>query len=584
MNRNEGLTAFTAAFVDELARAGVREVVISPGSRSTPLAMLFNAHPDTRIWIDVDERSAAFFALGLAKGAGKPVALVCSSGTATANYFPAVIEARYSRIPLIVLTADRPHELREVGAPQAIDQVKLYGDHVKWHQDMPIPEDGEALAAFARTSARRAFLMAGAAPEGPVHVNFPFREPLVPDLDRTPLWEAGRTAGGMYNSHIARGVASLANEDYKALADVWRTVEKPLIIAGPLRHPRLKEALLHLARVLDAPVLADPLSGLRSGTRGDERVIDSYDAFLRAPAFSERVRPDGILRFGAMPVSKPLLKYLEACRPKVHIIVDEADPWRDPTHTASGVIHADPAAFCRDWAEALGASMKHAEWVALWESVNGITADTVTRFVREQEWFEGRVVTELVEAIDRGALFAGNSMPIRDVDTFFLKTDKAIEVFANRGANGIDGVVSTALGTGVSAGPLHLLIGDLSFFHDMNGLMVAKRHGLDATLIVINNNGGGIFSFLPQAESAEADFETLFGTPLDLDIRAVAAVYQAFYKKATDAAELRAALAEARSVKGLKIIEAVTDRRQNTAIHKSLWQTVAAAVAAALDA
>ncbi|MGV3487264.1 MAG: 2-succinyl-5-enolpyruvyl-6-hydroxy-3-cyclohexene-1-carboxylic-acid synthase [Tuberibacillus sp.] len=579
MNDQADLTGYTASFADGLYQAGINKIVISPGSRSTPLAMMFHAHPEIETWINVDERSAAFFALGMAKGLQEPVALLCSSGTASANYYPAIIEARYSRVPLVVLTADRPHELREVGAPQTIDQIKMYGDHVKYHQDMPIPENDETIFPFLRASARRAVARAKQAPQGPVHLNFPFREPLVPDVNRRELWQATDRS----KNQVVLGQPCVNEARMNDLVMEWDNIEKPLIVVGPQQDQNLISAVIELAETLQAPIIADPLSGLRAGRFDKSSIIDGYDAFLRSSLFADTYQTDFVLRFGAMPVSKPFLKYLGKAKPKHYLVIDESGVWREPTHLASQMIQSDPVFFCNSLTKVLANKKQiihtSTNWLSHWQKVNAVTTQVLSRFVEESVWFEGHVVDILLKHIEEEtAIFAGNSMPIRDIDTFLLNRENPVSVYANRGANGIDGVVSTALGVSTVKKPLVLLIGDLSFFHDMNGLMAAKLYNLDILVIVVNNNGGGIFSFLSQAKENEQTFEALFGTPLDLDIEAVARLYKATYRQASDKLSFEKALLELQGFKGLKIIEAVTSRNENTAIHQSLWAEIIRAV------
>ena len=576
------LGGYTASFVDGLYQAGVHKVVISPGSRSTPLAITFHAHPQIETWINVDERSAAFFALGMAKALHEPVVLLCSSGTAAANYFPAIIEARYSRVPLIVLTADRPHELREVGAPQTIDQIKLYGNHVKHYQDMPIPDGSPGLNHFVKASAIRACGAAIDAPSGPVHLNFPFREPLVPEMKP----ELFHTESPAFTQSLTLGSPAVDEVVYTEWALLWKNVERPLICVGPQTNSNLRPYILELANLLNAPVIADPLSGLRIG--GDEAslIISGYDAFLRSDRFTTSVQPDAVIRFGAMPVSKPFLKYLEKCNPKHYWVVDEAAVFREPTHLATQFVKSDAALFCKSLTTALErvGYRPTPDWLSLWQRIDKVTASEIHHFVEDSPWFEGQVVDHVLKQLDdHAALFVGNSMPIRDVDTFLLERKTPLALYANRGANGIDGVVSTALGVSAVRKPVTLLIGDLSFFHDMNGLMVAKRYGLDITIVVINNNGGGIFSFLSQAKEKEETFETLFGTPLDIDIEAVARLYGANFSKAVDLPSFTKAVEEGKAVQGLKIIEAVTERKENAALHRDLWSRVVQAVDQALE-
>jgi len=576
MNERSALTSYTAAFVDELVEQGVRHAVISPGSRSTPLALLLYAHPLLKTWIDVDERSAAFFALGMAKKSNQPIAIVCSSGTATANFYPAIIEARYGRVPLVVLTADRPHELRGNGSPQTIDQIKMYGDHVKWFQDMSLPEDDEAMWTFARYSAKRAVDTANKVPKGPTHLNFPFREPLVPDFQKTELWAYGKKHSTFKGESM---FLALEEGTYERLAIEWQDLCRPLIVVGPNRQAALREAIVALAERLGAPVLADPLSGVRFGKETEQLgIIDGYDALLRDSDFIETYQADGIIRFGAHPVSKSLTKYLKGVNPASFLIVDEGLDWLDATHSATQILHVDPVTFCREFSRLCirKSSATVTSWQGFWQEANRKAKDTLKQYMSTAPWFEGHIASSLYKRLPAEAtLFASNSMPIRDVDTFFFTREDALDVIANRGANGIDGVVSSALGCSVLENKtVYLLIGDLAFFHDMNGLMMAKSYELDVVIVVINNNGGGIFSFLPQASEAGEVFEDLFGTPLDYDIEVVAKLYEAHYFKATHQQAFDDALIEAQGLKGLRIIEAVTNRQENVLLHNKLWQDI----------
>ena len=537
MKHEQVTFAFVGAFVDELARAGVRNVCIAPGSRSTPLAMMIARHPDIKVWLNLDERSNSFFALGMAKASREPVAILCSSGTATANFFPAVAEARLGRVPLIVLTADRPPELRDVGAPQTIDQIRLYGAHPKWSVEVALPEATPDLLRYARTLAGRAAATARAEPAGPVHLNFPFREPLVPmPLDEPvdlvahadPAWN-GRDDGAPYvQVDSAPGVLDSADLDDLA-ADLSR-FERGLIICGPQFDPDLAEPVARLGNALGFPVLADPLSHVRCGTHPRDAVIDSYDAFLRDSQASDRLRPDLVLRFGAMPTSKPVLLFLQRYPETRHVVVGEG--WEDPMLMAARMVNADPRRTCQALVRRLEKEpLRDGAWLESWCEVDRLSRRAIAQFVDDvDEPFEGRVFAELADMLPDGAtLWASSSMPVRDLDTFLPGNERKLRFLSNRGANGIDGVISSALGaSSVSSGPLVLTIGDIAFYHDMNGLLAAKLHGLNATIILINNDGGGIFSFLPQAAYPE-HFEDLFGTPHGLDFRPAAELYGASY-------------------------------------------------------
>lgn len=586
----EGPTLYLSAFIDELVRSGVEHIVISPGSRSTPLAVLAAEHPQLRVWMIVDERSAGFFALGLAKARRAPVALLCTSGTAAANYMPAIAEAKLARVPLIVLTADRPHELRDVGAPQTIDQIAMYGRHVKWFMEMPIPEAAPLMLRHARMTAARAAAEAMQQPLGPVHLNFPLREPLLPDLDHPELFAAGRDGNRAY-VEVTSGVKQLPPETVQALAGQLTAHGRGLIVCGPMDIPAFAEAVTELAAVLGYPVLADPLSQLRSGSHRQDVIIDAYDAFLRDERTAERLEPEVILRFGAMPVSKPLLQYMNRHADSRLIVVDDGG-WRDPTLLASDMISADPVQLCRSLADKLAdetggrtgirsgrsPSGQDAAWLAEWQRLNEISRRVMQEGALDPEiedLFEGRVFTELRELLPRGTvLLAGNSMPIRDLDAFYAADERGIRMAGNRGANGIDGLVSTAMGISAASERVVLVLGDLSFYHDMNGLLAAKLYQLPITIIVVNNDGGGIFSFLPQADLPR-HYELLFGTPIGLDFRHAAVMYGGRYTKADTWELFREAVSQAVSADGLDVIEVPTDRRANAEHHRRIWRLVA---------
>jgi 2-succinyl-5-enolpyruvyl-6-hydroxy-3-cyclohexene-1-carboxylate synthase len=558
------LTSYLAAFIDELVGNGVDEVVISPGSRSTPLALLFTHHPGVKTYINVDERSAAFFGLGIAKAKQKPVAILCTSGTAAANYYPAVIEARYAKVPLIVLTADRPHELREVGAPQAINQLDLYGRHVKWSVDMALPESSPGILQYAKASAARGAGLSLSAPAGPVHFNFPIREPLIPSLDE------GLFSNTRREKKVFGGVRSLSLEMRDNLISVLREKQKGLIICGPGLDTAAINSITDFAEHHGFPIIADPLSQLRSGVHSKVNVIETYDAFLKIEEVKKVFRPELIIRFGAMPVSKPLTLFLKGLSDVPYWVVSSGEEWQDPIAKATDFIYCDERLFCMDLKT--GSENKEDGWLQQWTSINDIARSILQ--TGDQPWNEGKAVKQLIEQLPDGAsIFASNSMPIRDIDTFFFNREGGISVHANRGANGIDGVVSTALGMSTGNTPMYLLIGDLAFFHDLNGLLVAKKYGLDINIVVMNNNGGGIFSFLPQASDGTY-FEELFGTPMDLDFSSTAAFYGAHYSLVKEESEFSEALKNAELHKGIKIIEVLTNREENVAIHRKLWNFV----------
>lgn len=579
--------AYVGAFVDELARAGILHAVICPGSRSTPLAFAFAAHPEIRHWMHVDERSAAFFALGIAKRLAQPVALVCTSGTAAANFLPAVVEAHQSHVPMLVLTADRPPELRDNGAPQAIDQNRLYGNYVKWFADLALPEATNAALRYIRTTADRATALAAAIPAGPIQLNFPFREPLTPGpIQDQPLPpEEQRDQAAWYGRpdhrpYIEVTNANQAAPDSQQLEQVKALLankQRGLIVVGPQTDEKLFEPLLQLAEHLNYPILADPLSQMR--WRRHPLLLSSYDAFLRSEDFITRFVPEIILRFGAMPTAKPFLLYLKRYPDCPLVIIDGQMSWEEPTQLASYLLHTDPRAFCQSLLESQEpATGQKSSWTTSWQQAEKATRQAIDQAIRAfPEAFEGRVFTELAELLpEQTTLFVGNSMPVRDLDTFFWGQDRPIRIMGNRGANGIDGVTSTALGTS-AVGAEHertvLVLGDLSFLHDLNGLLPIRLHGLNLTIVLINNDGGGIFSFLPQATHPE-HFEELFGVPTGLDFSHAARLYGGAFQRIESWEQFREALPRSLNQGGLQILEITTERESNVTMHRQLWQVM----------
>ena len=570
MNHQESLTAYIAAVVAELIFSGVTDVVVSPGSRSTPMAMIMAEHPDLKVHIHVDERSAAFFALGIAKSLNRPVAILCTSGTAAANYFPAIVEARYARVPLIVLTADRPHELREVGAPQAIDQIHLYGKHVKWFSEMALPEKSDEIIRYARTVCARAVAIATSAPAGPVHLNFPFREPLIPKLDEE-LFELNERPNGYIK--VQNGDLTLSDEHFQEIAKRLTKTNKGVIICGNMGDPEFPKAVTQLAEQLNFPIMADPLSQLRSGQHSLENIIETYDTFLRVDDAKSFLKPDVILRFGAMPISKALTIFLKENGSAEQYVIDGGGGWRDPSALSTNMIFCNESLFCEKLLT-YTVPNSSSEFLTKWKKINELTKENMNALRDITELSEGKLFYQLAEMVPEGAtLFVGNSMPIRDLDSFFLNNNKAIKVMANRGANGIDGTVSTALGAALYSKSIYLVLGDLTFFHDLNGLIAAKLYNIDINILLVNNNGGGIFSFLPQSEHPK-NFELLFGTPLDLEFEHAVKMFKGEFTKIEDWDHLESEMKKSTNQTGLKVYELRTNRDINRDEHREFWSFV----------
>ncbi|MEO6029622.1 MAG: 2-succinyl-5-enolpyruvyl-6-hydroxy-3-cyclohexene-1-carboxylic-acid synthase, partial [Candidatus Binatia bacterium] len=522
------MRVLAAALVD----AGVTDACISPGSRSTAVALALADTGVIRPWVVTDERAAGFFALGMARESRRAVVLLCTSGTAAANYLPAVVEASLGHVPLVVLTADRPPELRDCSAAQTIDQVRLFGSHARWTVDAPPPTADVDLDDYFRTIAHRAVAAATASPRGPVHVNLPMREPLLDVAEERARSERALVpvGGGDASSvrvHAASDLPSAAA--VRSLAEVVAARARGVIVCGPgtVVDTSGAAAVARLAARLGWPILADPLSGLRFGAHDRSHVVDAYDVLLQGGALGASWHPDAVLQLGMPVVSAGLQRFVGAAKARPHIVVAAPGVWPDPLLRATDLVRAEAGAFCaelaatlpaREPADAGHASAGHASaghasaWMDAWRTVAATARDALDgALADEAEPFEGTVFAELApRLIDGMALHVGNSLPVRALDTFVGGSAVAVTVACNRGANGIDGVVATALGAAaVRAAPTVLVVGDLSFLHDLGALQIAARHGVSLLVIVVNNDGGGIFSFLPPAVLGDT-FETFF--------------------------------------------------------------------------
>jgi len=550
-------SAVAAALFEELSRAGVAHVCVCPGSRSALLAIAAVRSGLPRS-THLDERSAGFFALGLAKAARAPVALVCTSGTAAVNVAPAVVEAAHARVPLLVLTADRPPELREWGAGQTIDQSRLYGSHVRWFVEASLPEASGAGLRYVRALASRAVQVARGAPAGPVHLNLPFREPLDPtpvpgdvaaDLAaREPLAARGRPDTAYTAEHRGRTLPS--PDEVASLALRLGGHERGVVVCGPLDAPDAAPGIAALAARLGWPLLAEATSQLRTGPHmGATPLVVTGDWLLRDPEFARRHAPDAVLRFGAPPTSKALRLWLERRPPAELVVVDPDGGWGDPSHLASAVHRAPPEALCDALLRRLpDRAPPTTAWLASFLAADRAAARALdTRLAREDALVESRAVRELAAALPADAiLYVSNSMPVRDLDGFWPAAERGPRILCNRGANGIDGMVSSALGAAAcGAGRVVLLAGDLALLHDVSGLLAAVRLRLPLTIVVFDNDGGGIFSHLPVAGfGARAAFRESFHTPHGHDLEALCRGAGARATRVGSWEHLRAALKE----------------------------------------
>jgi 2-succinyl-5-enolpyruvyl-6-hydroxy-3-cyclohexene-1-carboxylate synthase len=581
------------AFVDELARCGMRAACTAPGSRSTPLVISLVRDGRLRCYSHLDERVAGFFALGLTKASGLPVAVACTSGTAAAELFPAVHEAREARVPLLVLTADRPPELRDVGAGQTIDQVKLYGDAAKRFFEVDTSKATPERLRFIRALACRAWWTAASGRPGPVHLNFPLREPLVLD---EPLPEDHSARGGS-RPWITRPQVDTRQSEavLEALDAELGERRNGVVVAGrDERHPELPAAIVRFAERTGYPLLADPLSGARRG----RAAVAHYDALLRDEGFAAAHAPDLVLRVGDLPTSKPLREWLARYPDGLQVRLDPEEAWQDPDGVVGTVLTGDPAATLDALGQGRGPTHGarlggvpltffsgggvpeplEAPWMESWRTADRAAAAAIAGVLADG-LSEPRVAAELgVRLPAEVTCFVASSMPVRDVETFWPVREDPPRALSNRGANGIDGTVAAAFGAAAAgAGPVVLLIGDVALAYDVGALVSASRLDLALTIVLLNNDGGGIFHFLPVAGEGAAFVEHV-ATPHGLDFAKAAALYGCGHELVAEPAALRAAVDRSLTAEGTTIIEVRTNREANVALHRDVWEAVKAAL------
>jgi len=569
-------TTLAAVLADEWVRAGVTDVAVAPGSRNAPLTLALTAEPRLRLHVRVDERSAGFFALGCARASGRPAVVCCTSGTAAAHLHPAVLEARHGQVPLMVCTADRPPELRDTGAGQTINQVGLYGDAPRWFCDVDAPAQRADAGRWWRALASRAAAAAVGPPAGPVHLNLAFRDPLAPT--GRPLLDAPPRAAGEPWTAIVPARRVVDDPTLSRLTAGIAACRRGILVAGWGTEVALPVVERFAARAR-WPVLADPLSGLRAGPHA----VSTYDALLRAPGFAAANRPDLVLRLGAAPTSAAATRWI-ASAPE-QWLVDPDARWLDPSHSVTRRIEADATPLLEGLGHLLGDVPGDTTWPDGWREADRRARRAIdAELDGSEEPFEGRVARDVVAALPpQSSLIVASSMPVRDVESF-AGARSGVRVLANRGVNGIDGLVSTTLGVAaVSPGPTVALTGDLSFLHDANGLLGAG--GLHATFVVVDNDGGGIFSFLPYAQTVTAEaFETVLATPPGVDVAEVARAHGVSVTEVEKASELGPALDRAVEGPGLQLLRVRTDRATNVARHDAVWSAVADALDEELSA
>ena len=548
------MNEYIAALVDEFYQLGVRHAVFSPGSRSTTMAMLFTEHEGFETYMNIDERSASFMALGIAKARKEPTVLVCTSGSAVAHYLPAILEAQYSGVPLIVLSADRPHTLLHVGAPQTVDQQKIFGTAVNYYEELAVPQEAHYYT-YPRQVARKAYMKAMDTKKGPVHINVPLFEPLVPELD-SKHFEAGRSPFNVVKTHYSSGcnydnssrISHVDNSSCSKKNTLLGQYKNILILAGPQVDVVEANSILSFATTLQAPILADPLSNVRRCYNSDSNrsekegidinnvVISTYDAFLAEKELWPILKPDCVIQFGQIVVSKR----------------------KTTTHMQASI---------DVFTNLYGVQNDSHAYLGKWQHLETAGKETLGTAIEEPSCFEGRTIRELQQHISSNAqVLVANSMTIRDFDYFWFSGESKAVLYGNRGVNGIDGTISTALGLATNGLPTYLVTGDLSLFHDLNGLAVAKTHNLNLTIILHNNDGGGIFEYLPQKGTKHFDY--LFSTSQGLDYSGAAKLYGCGYTKISSPDELSSVLANVSQESGVHIIEIPTNREYSRELHK----------------
>jgi 2-succinyl-5-enolpyruvyl-6-hydroxy-3-cyclohexene-1-carboxylate synthase len=555
-----------SVLVETLVRLGLKQVVISPGSRSSPLTVAFARHRAIEAIPVLDERSAAFFALGLARATHRPVALLCTSGTAGANYFPAVIEAQESGVPLLVITADRPPEMRDCGSGQTIDQQKLYGSHVNFYHEFAVPEATLPMLGYLRQTVAYAWERTQRPAAGPVHLNAPFRDPLPPVENGTTDPLRGKIDPRSFFS--AQNLVSRVT--IGAIAPVLRLGGRGIIVAGPAQPvdpAEYAKTAGKLARRLGWPVLADALSPLRNHARLVPNLVTSYDLVARSTDLAKELRPTRVLALHGWPTSKSLRQWLDQSDAEITLVTEKLQN-PEALHGRTRLIPCAVEALSdcsRPGPRARG-------WLARWRTVDKNLNRRVVRSLGAIDWpFEGKVSAALPGLLPKGTpVFVANSMPVRDVEYFWPPNDRGQEIYFNRGANGIDGTLSTALGIAHGSGrPAVLLTGDLALLHDTNGFLARPKLNGSLTVILVNNNGGGIFEHLPVAKF-EPPFEEFFATPQKVDFRQLCATYGAAHVRVKDWKHFSRLLAKLPR-RGVRVLELRTDRKRDARFRQELF-------------
>lgn len=562
-------TLWSSIIAETLKRLGLTTAIICPGSRSAPLTVAFAQHPEIEAIPILDERSAAFFALGVAKRSHVPAALVCTSGTAGANFYPAVIEASESQVPLLVLTADRPPELRDCHAGQAIDQQKLYGSYPNWQAELALPSQKIGMLRYLRQTIVQAVKRSLFSVPGAVHLNVPFREPLAPtpqpDTLNSQLHQEDFFAGITLNPYPHSCTGDSASRPYSSLLSTWKQCERGIIIAGvaqPQHRQEYCQAITHLSQSLGWAVLAEGLSPVRNYAHLNPYLISTYDLILGNPQLSQKLAPEMVIQLGALPTSKELRAWLNSTQPQ-RWIIDPSPENFDPLHGKTTHLHLSVEQLATTIPPLAKQESVSSDYLHQWRDAETQLRQALDKTMATTDTlFEGKAAWLLSQTLPPATpLLIANSMPVRDVEFFWKPNNSGIQPFCNRGANGIEGSLSTALGIAHHHQSSVMLTGDLALLHDTNGFLQRNRFTGHLTIVLINNNGGGIFEMLPISQF-EPPFQEYFATPQEMDFAQLCGTYGIEYKRITNWQQLQALL-NPLPEKGIRVLEIPTNRRED---------------------
>ncbi len=555
-------------FTNRLSQLGVKDVCISAGSRSTPLTLSFNMNKNFSIYRFVDERSSAFFALGIAKKTKKPVAIVTTSGTAVAELYPAIIEAFYQRIPLIVCTADRPYYLKNIGANQTINQNNIYSNHIRFFSDAGLPEIKNLNKI--RKIAESAFIIANQSNRGPVHINFPFEKPFEPDSFTDSINESSVKKSFLNTKlHLKRNIKL---PDFDIIVKNLKNKKGIILVGSNGFDKNFPTLLMKLSDKLNYPIIVDGASSLRFGKHVNKNIIDNFSTIVRSEIFKVNFQPDIILQFGAAPTSNVMLEYFKNSTAQ-KIIVNEFGDLLDPSRTAKNIIKINPTNFCNELLKRATDNLQNKSWMNFLIHINEIIENDKKIFFSKNNFsFESKIIYELLNKLPgKSNVFVSNSLPIRDFDFFASKSKKGLKIYTNRGASGIDGINSTALAIAhKSTEPTFLITGDLAFFHDLNGLYASYKYQIPITIILINNNGGGIFESLPISNYKE-HFEENFLMPLNINFKKIVETYNGIHKVIKNWKQFSLEIYNSLQNKKLNVLEIKTDAKKSKELRNNFW-------------